>query len=85
MSRTKRSLDIALLSIMAACSLVMCAAPAHADQHAMLGGDEANTQAKILTKGINWQTSLPQAKKQAQSDGRLILWVHMLGNIDGFA
>lgn len=84
MSRTKRPLDIALLSTMAACSLVM-GAPAQADQHAMLGGDEANTQAKILTKGINWQTSLPQAKKQAQSDGRLILWVHMLGNIDGFA
>jgi len=85
MSRAKRPLDTALLSTMAACSLVMSIAPALADQHAMLAGDEANTQAKILTKGINWQTSLTQAKKQAQSDGRLILWVHMLGNIDGFA
>ncbi|MDQ5966108.1 MAG: hypothetical protein QG625_2263 [Cyanobacteriota bacterium erpe_2018_sw_39hr_WHONDRS-SW48-000098_B_bin.30] len=85
MSRAKRPLDIALLFTMTACSLALCAPPAQADQHAMLGGDEANTQAKILTKGINWQTSLPQAKKQAQSDGRLILWVHMLGNIDGFA
>ena len=37
---------------------------------------------KLMTE-LSWQKSLDQAKTLAQHDGKLILWAHVLGELDG--
>src|SRR4051794_17649914 len=36
-----------------------------------------------LTDSIDWLSSLEDAKKQAKEQGKVILWVHALGDLDG--
>ena len=36
-----------------------------------------------LTSQINWYTGLPQAEWEAQREGKLVFWVHMLGSLSG--
>ncbi|HMW91420.1 MAG TPA: hypothetical protein PLC15_12345 [Candidatus Obscuribacter sp.] len=67
-------------------SLTFCqpalAAPGIAEN--LLSGPDAAANNKQLTKSIDWLTSLPDAREKAAREGKLILWLHMLGNIDGF-
>lgn len=58
------------------------AAPGMAEN--VLSGPDAATNNKQLVKSIDWLTSLEEARKRATREGKLILWLHMLGNIDGF-
>ncbi|MDX1985791.1 MAG: hypothetical protein SFV17_03795 [Candidatus Obscuribacter sp.] len=58
------------------------AAPGIAEN--LLSGPDAAANNKQLTKSIDWLTSLPDAREKAAREGKLILWLHMLGNIDGF-
>ncbi len=51
---------------------------------AVLPGSVAQTQSKLVCSKINWLTSLDAAKEQAKKEHKLIVWIHMLGNIDGF-
>jgi hypothetical protein len=51
---------------------------------AVLPGSAAQTQAKMVCSRINWLTSLEEAKQTAKKEHKLIVWIHMLGNIDGF-
>ncbi len=51
---------------------------------AVLPGSTAQTQSKMVCSKINWLTSLNAAKEQAKKEHKLIVWIHMLGNIDGF-
>lgn len=55
-----------------------------AEAIAVLPGSAAQTQSKIVCSKINWLTSLDAAKEQAKKEHKLIVWIHMLGNIDGF-
>ncbi|MBS1988927.1 MAG: hypothetical protein JSS83_00340 [Cyanobacteria bacterium SZAS LIN-3] len=46
-------------------------------------GEVCSVQVHKLTTGIKWETKLPVAEAEAQKDGKLVFWMHMLGKIDG--
>lgn len=50
----------------------------------VLPGSAAQTQSKMVCSRIKWHTSLDEAKQKARRENKLIVWIHMLGNIDGF-
>ncbi|MDP3511070.1 MAG: hypothetical protein Q8T09_24100 [Candidatus Melainabacteria bacterium] len=56
----------------------------NATENAVVPGSAANTQTKMVCSRINWLTSLDEAKQTAKKEHKLIVWIHMLGNIDGF-
>jgi hypothetical protein len=43
----------------------------------------ASASATKLNREINWHDSLESAAKQANKEGKLIFYMHMLGKIDG--
>lgn len=49
----------------------------------LIKGDEASYRVRELSTGINWYTSLPQALQEGARTGKLVVWIHMLGKIDG--
>ena len=48
-----------------------------------VGGDEAAAATQWLTTHVKWQSDLAQAEADAKKDGKLVFWVHMLGQMDG--
>ena len=46
-------------------------------------GDVAQRQVSKLTGEIHWYNNLNQAEQQAQRQGKMIVWLQMLGRIDG--
>jgi hypothetical protein len=71
--------------IAASLLLTVCSAPVVWGQSAPLSPYEAAAKAKQVKYDINWMTSLDKAKEQAKATHKPIFWMHMLGNIDGFA
>ena len=66
-------------------ALSMGVSPARAgDCDHVITSNEARTENAITASKIHWETSLDKAKAQAAASGKPILWVHMLGNIDGY-
>jgi len=65
--------------------LILNSAPLVWAQSAPLSPYEAAAKAKQVKNDINWMTSLDKAKEQAKAAHKPIFWMHMLGNIDGFA
>ncbi len=55
---------------------------ANAEQY--IPSREAESNIKSVTSSISWLTSLDQVKAKAHAERKPILWIHMLGNIDGF-
>lgn len=49
----------------------------------VLKGDIAAYRARELVTGINWNTSLQQALNDGARTGKPVVWMHMLGKIDG--
>ncbi len=49
----------------------------------VLNGQVALCHIDRLTREIKWYDSLDQAKETAQAQGKMILWVHMLGSMSG--
>lgn len=50
----------------------------------VINSNEARTENAITASKIHWETSLDKAKAKSAASGKPILWVHMLGNIDGY-
>ncbi len=50
----------------------------------VINSNEARTENAITATKIQWETSLEKAKARSAASGKPILWVHMLGNIDGY-
>ncbi|PZM82710.1 MAG: hypothetical protein DKT66_12000 [Candidatus Melainabacteria bacterium] len=50
----------------------------------VINSNEARTENAITASKIQWETSLDKAKAKSAASGKPILWVHMLGNIDGY-
>lgn len=48
-----------------------------------IGGKHLRDKVKRLTKELEWHESLDKAQKAAQQAGKPILWVQMLGDLDG--
>ena len=63
----------------------MCSLTALAYPTGVIPAPEAASQAKSIKYSINWINSLPEAQERARREHKPIFWLHILGNIDGFA
>ena len=50
---------------------------------ALVSSAEAEKNAAKLVEKLNWHTSLAEAQSQARRENKPILWLHVLGKIDG--
>ena len=46
-------------------------------------GQDVKRDVALLTTAISWKTSLADAKETARRDGKMIFWMHMLGDLNG--
>ena len=49
----------------------------------MLDGYVSEQRVEKLASEIPWYQSLPKALEAGKQSGKLVVWVHMLGKIDG--
>ncbi|HEY9773736.1 MAG TPA: hypothetical protein V6C81_07990 [Planktothrix sp.] len=49
----------------------------------LINGQVNHDNTRYLTSNINWYHSLGQAEQQAMHSGKMILWIQMLGSMDG--
>lgn len=49
----------------------------------LMSGSVNESNVAQLTHQINWHSSLPQAETQAQREGKMVFWMHMLGQLSG--
>lgn len=87
MSNTRKLVNSSDRSKLAALILALTfgVSPAIAgDTDQVISSCEARTENAITASKIKWETSLEKAKAQSAATGKPILWVHMLGNIDGY-
>ena len=47
-------------------------------------GNKLEPRVQRLIQDLNWHKTLAAAKKEAVQTGKPILWIHALGDIDGF-
>lgn len=64
------------------CGAASTCAPVKSEQ-TLVSGTQASTSVHCLTRAMRWHTNLEEAQAAARSSGRLIVWIHMLGTIDG--
>ena len=46
-------------------------------------GPDVKKDVATLTTKISWQTSLDAAKDLARKEGKMVFWMHMLGELNG--
>jgi hypothetical protein len=51
--------------------------------NALLNGSENANRTNRLTSEINWHRSIGQAESIAAQQGKMILWVNLLGTMSG--
>jgi hypothetical protein len=73
----KRALAAKLLTLAFLFSTPTLAKPA------LLQGSVAQYNEMKVASEIPWHTSLYDAEMQARREGKLVFWVHMLGDIKG--
>jgi hypothetical protein len=78
--KTKSTLALAL----SAATIALLNQTSLASGNNVIPAQEAETQAKLAKYSINWINSLPEAQQKAKQEHKPILWLHVLGNIDGF-
>lgn len=49
----------------------------------LVSGIEAEQRVKELTQEIRWNKDLNQALWEAKRDGKMVFWLHMLGDLSG--
>ncbi|MBC7999913.1 MAG: hypothetical protein IAF58_18300 [Leptolyngbya sp.] len=49
----------------------------------LITGQEAQYRVRELSVGMPWYQNLPQALAESNKTGKLVVWIHMLGKIDG--
>jgi hypothetical protein len=47
------------------------------------GRAEVRANVEKLTTQIQWRTSMDKALVDARAEGKLVLWLHLLGRLDG--
>lgn len=57
--------------------------PTAARAQNVISGADAQQNVQRLMSQVQWTNSLESAKQQAQREGKLIFWVHMLGSLTG--
>lgn len=78
MNRTLLSAALCLSTLLGSFSVM----PADAQQR-VISGHIAKERVGKLSNEIKWHTRLADAEAEAKREGKLILWIHMLGQIDG--
>jgi hypothetical protein len=46
-------------------------------------GPDVKKDVALLTTAISWKTSLDDAKALARKEGKMVFWMHMLGDLTG--
>jgi hypothetical protein len=79
----KKTAAIARLSaaLVLAASIGLVSGPTNAEP--VLQGAVCSERVHELTADIHWYNDLKDAEAQAQQQGKLVFWMHMLGKIDG--
>ncbi|HEY9757100.1 MAG TPA: hypothetical protein V6C97_18180 [Oculatellaceae cyanobacterium] len=80
MRRHHKSVALKLAALVSAASFSVSAVGAEE----VFSPAQAETNAKIAKYSINWCNDLSKAKKLAHEQNKPILWIHILGNMDGF-
>lgn len=80
MTKTRRFVISSTLAITA---LVLQATTTSINAKTVLNGEVCSANVHKLTSEITWYKSLSKAEADAEREGKLIVWVHMLGKIDG--
>ena len=70
-------------AVLAVCLLNVNQAEAAKGQKRLLNGTVAKQNIDKVNQGINWHTSLSTAQSEARRSGKMILWVQMIGKMDG--
>jgi hypothetical protein len=63
-------------------ALLLVSSPAIAAKP-LITGQEAQYRVRELAVGMPWYQDLNQALKESSRTGKLVVWIHMLGKIDG--
>jgi hypothetical protein len=63
--------------------LAMNCLPGNCQGLALIPGQVAHERVAKLTSAMTWYTSLAQAENAARREGKMVLWIHMLGDIKG--
>ena len=69
------------LAFLVAFAAVFSFSPVQAEK--VLSGTVSSERVARLVSEINWQQSIDEAKKLAKQENKLILWVNMLGKLEG--
>ena len=77
-TRTKLTLSA---TIVLAATTGLLSLPSYAEP--VLQGTVCSERVHELTSDIHWYNDLKEAEAQAQQQGKLVFWMHMLGKIDG--
>lgn len=56
--------------------------PASCDEE-LIPGHVAKTKIERVALGINWESDLEKAKERAKRENKMILWVNMIGKMEG--
>jgi hypothetical protein len=78
--KTRAMLRLSATLILAA-SIGLLSSPTNAEP--VLQGTVCSERVHELTSDIHWYNDLKEAEAQAQQQGKLVFWMHMLGKIDG--
>ena len=68
-------------SVLLLSALLYPAVTARAER--VLQGEVCLQRVQQLTSDINWYKSLDKAQDSAKEEGKLIVWIHMVGKMDG--
>src|SRR5262249_49322493 len=56
---------------------------AESARKALLPGERVEKKVALLTKEVNWLSSLDEASEQAREQKKAIFWLHALGDLEG--
>jgi hypothetical protein len=79
-----RQITTIAASLLSIATSTLCLA-ALAYPSGVIPAPEAASQAKSIKYSIQWINSLPEAQERARREHKPVFWLHILGNIDGFA
>ena len=78
----KRRIRAIALSQLALCaSLAVFANDARAEK--VLAGEVCSIRVHNLAQELTWNKNLQEALDKAKAEQKLVVWIHMLGKIDG--
>lgn len=82
MAHKSRVVTALTLSLSLSLSLIVGFCPADARQ-IVIQGDQAKENIKKVNSNIKWHTSLNSALMDARKESKMVLWVHLVGKMDG--